>query len=60
MKICPAARPFPSIRFCAMILSAKFPNGGEAMIGLGTTANVSAIVLGGCAGLLLRGGLKER
>ncbi len=30
------------------------------MIGLGTIANVSAIVLGGCAGLLLRGGLKER
>ena len=27
------------------------------MIGLGTIVNVSAIVLGGCAGLLLRGGL---
>ena len=29
------------------------------MIGLGTIANVSAIVAGGCVGLLFRGGLKE-
>ena len=30
------------------------------MVGLGTAANVAAILLGGLAGLLLRGGLKER
>ena len=29
------------------------------MIGLGTIANVAAIVVGGCLGTLLRGGLKE-
>ena len=29
------------------------------MIGLGTIANVSAIIAGGCFGLLVRGGLKE-
>ena len=29
------------------------------MIGLGTIANVSAIIAGGCVGLLFRGGLKE-
>ena len=30
------------------------------MIGLGTIANVAAIVVGGCLGTLFRGGLKER
>ena len=29
------------------------------MVGLGTIVNVAAIILGGCAGLLFRGGLKE-
>lgn len=29
------------------------------MIGIGTAANVAAIVAGGCIGLTLRGGLKE-
>ena len=40
-----------------MISAADF--GGVFMVGMGTIANVLAIVVGGCIGLLAKGGLKQ-